>query len=683
MKINKCFLAVASSILLFSVVCFLPLNMQARAAFNEQNFLTNSTAISKPTITTKAQFTSAESIVVSGAAVAGDTVTITGGAENATGTANNGSYSIVVQLQQNVVNTLKVTAADADGNVSSSATVLITQDSIAPAAPTITTYPQSIKATSIIVTGVAEAGSTVTISGGSAVATGTASGSGAYSITVKLNSNVSNTLSVTATDKAGNVSSPSFIVAVQDSIAPAVPTIITSSQTTTYTSIDVSGTAEALSTVTITNGSVKTTGMAFNGIYSIAVSLNENAVNTLKVTATDMAGNVSTAATVIITQKSDSSQPDTVAPAKPTIATKAQITSATSITVTGTAEADSTVNISGGYGDGTVIGTASDSGSYSIAVKLWSDTVNTLSVTATDAAGNVSGATTVKITQDSTAPATPTIATLAAVTSSTSITVTGAAEAGSTVKITGGLGTVTGIATTSGSYSIIEKLNPNAVNTLMMTATDTAGNVSAAATISITQEDVPAMPTITTQEQNTTSASITVTGTAKPGYIVTIIGGSARATATVGNNGSYSINVSLNIGVENTLYVMATDASGIISNAATVNIMQGSASTTPALISYTMTADSKFIATGTKKSFNVYVSRDDGSEVLTDGKIMIVTTLATGNQSVTFYSLNGDMTTQNVIVDASSVKCSVYLINGNFDGTAIPTTYALAVLITK
>jgi hypothetical protein len=128
---------------------------------------------------------------------------------------------------------------------------------------------------------------------------------------------------------------------------------------------------------------------------------------------------------------------------------------------------------------------------------------------------------------------------------------------------------------------------------------------------------------------------------------------------------------------------MATDTAGIISNAATVNIMQGNASTTPALISYTMTADSKFKTTGTKKSFNVYVSRDDGSEVLTDGKIMIVTTLATGNQSVTFYSLNGDMTTQNVTVDASSVKCSVYLINGNFDGTAIPTTYALAVLITK
>ena len=421
MKMRKLVFVLISVILVLFGIGFSPLfKPEVQAAgiskVKPQN-LTMLTALpSKPKITTKAQFTSSTNITVTGTAAAYSLVTITGGSWDVPGTASSsGSFSIIVPLQLNTVNILQVTSTDANGNVSTPATVKITQDSIAPSAPIITTYMQTVKTTTIKVTGTAEAGSTVTIKGGSATATGTASSStGTYSITVTLNNNVKNTLSVTATDKAGNVSTASTVIITQDTIAPAAPTIDTIAQTTIYTSIVVSGTAEAYSTVTITNGTVTTTGIAINGIYSIPVNLNINSVNTLKVTATDQAGNISAATTVNITQKSMSSDiPDTTAPAKPKIITKAQITNATSITITGTAEADSTVKITGGFGGGTVIGTASDSGSYSIIVMLWSNAANTLSVTATDAAGNVSAAATVIITQDSQAPSTPTITTLA------------------------------------------------------------------------------------------------------------------------------------------------------------------------------------------------------------------------------------------------------------------------------
>jgi hypothetical protein len=96
-----------------------------------------------------------------------------------------------------------------------------------------------------------------------------------------------------------------------------------------------------------------------------------------------------------------------------------------------------------------------------------------------------------------------------------------------------------------------------------------------------------------------------------------------------------------------------------------------------------MTADTKFTPNGTTKYFTVNVSRDMGSEALTDGNIMVVTTLATGDQTISVYSLKGDTTTQKITVDANSAKCSVYLINGIFDGTTIPSTYALTIFIAK
>ena len=220
------------------------------------------------------------------------------------------------------------------------------------------------------------------------------------------------------------------------------------------------------------------------------------------------------------------------------------------------------------------------------------------------------------------------------------------------------------------------------MNTLSVTSTDAAGNVSGAATVEITQEDMPATPTITTPTQTTTHTSITVTGTAKAGNTVTITGGSATATGTADSSGNYSITVSLNTGVTNILYVMQTDTSGIVSASATVNITQQGVSSAQ-IISYTMTADSKFTTTSTSKSFTVKVSRDLGSAALTDGRILVVTTLAAGDQIFETYSLTGDTTVQKVTVDVNSAKCTIYLINGTFDGTSIPTSYALAVFIKK
>ncbi|MDD2727839.1 MAG: Ig-like domain-containing protein [Malikia sp.] len=167
-------------------------------------------------------------------------------------------------------------------------------------------------------------------------------------------------------------------------------------------------------------------------------------------------------------------------------------------TFTGTAEANSTVTLYDTDG-GTVLGTATADGSGNwniIASPALSEGAHTLTVKATDAAGNVSAASSsLSVTIDTTAPSTSAAPDLAAVSDTGSSssdnltrhatpTFTGTAEVGSTVQLydTDG-GTVLGTATAdgSGNWNIIASpaLSEGA-HTLTVKATDAAGGVSSA-----------------------------------------------------------------------------------------------------------------------------------------------------------------------------------------------------------
>ena len=104
------------------------------------------------------------------------------------------------------------------------------------------------------------------------------------------------------------------------------------------------------------------------------------------------------------------------------------VSTASADTVTGTAEAGSTVTVSDSDGD--VIGTATtdSSGNYSVTLSPAQSDGSTLTVTATDATGNESEETTTTV--DASAPDAPIVSTASA------DTVTGTAEAGSTVTVT-------------------------------------------------------------------------------------------------------------------------------------------------------------------------------------------------------------------------------------------------------
>jgi len=105
---------------------------------------------------------------------------------------------------------VSVTGSDLAGN-STTANLTFTLDTTAPAAPPIGnfTYVTNVAAntlTSYTISGTAEAGSTVVLSNGAVLGTATAAANGSWSFTIAPvpSSNIVSTLSVTATDIAGN-----------------------------------------------------------------------------------------------------------------------------------------------------------------------------------------------------------------------------------------------------------------------------------------------------------------------------------------------------------------------------------------------------------------------------------------------------------------------------------------------
>ena len=166
---------------------------------------------------------------------------------------------------------------------------------------------------------------------------------------------------------------------------------------------------------------------------------------------------------------------DTTPPDAPT----ADVDDTTGTTVTGTAEAGATITV---YApDGITVlgtGTADAGGSYSVTIPAQTNGEDLL-VTATDAAGNESGTTPVQA-PDLTPPDAPT----ADVDDATGTTVTGTAEAGATITVHAPDGITvlgTGTADAGGSYSVTIPAQTDG-ELLQVTATDAAGNVSAATT---------------------------------------------------------------------------------------------------------------------------------------------------------------------------------------------------------
>ncbi|WZL28897.1 Ig-like domain-containing protein [Lactococcus garvieae] len=291
---------------------------------------------------------------------------------------------------------------------------------------------------------------------------------------------------------------------------------------------------------------------------SLPGSVGPNA--NITVTATDAAGNVSNP-----TSGKTPADADTTAPDAPVI-TGITGNSTDGYVVKGTAEAGSKVEIKDSTG--AVIGsaTADGSGNYSVDLPGSVGPNANITVTATDAAGNVSNPTSGKTPADAdtTAPAAPTITNVTG-NSTKGYVVTGKAEAGSTVEIKDGSGKIIGSAKAdgSGNYSVtLPKGSIGANAAITATAIDAAGNVSTP-----TPGKTPADPKDTTVPDSPKVTDVTknpdggydVGGTAEPGSTVTITDGNGKTD----DSGHFHVTLPAgSVKPGDILNIIATDAAG-------------------------------------------------------------------------------------------------------------------------
>lgn len=207
--------------------------------------------------------------------------------------------NLEIQVYQAKAGTYYIPVMDADdySNSSSDLYLMATSflDNVAPTKPTV----NAIDNNDLVITGKAEANSTVTIKNGSKViATAKVTSKGVFSTKIAAQK-AGVKLTVTAEDSTKNKSS-NATVTVADKTAPAKPTI----NKITIKDLKITGKVEANATVTAKAGktvlgSVKADA---KGNYSVKIKVQKTGT-TIEVTAKDKAGNISNKATKVVVKK--------------------------------------------------------------------------------------------------------------------------------------------------------------------------------------------------------------------------------------------------------------------------------------------------------------------------------------------------------------------------------------------
>lgn len=470
------------------------------------------------------------------------------------------------------------------------------------------------------VSGTAEPGSTITLkdADGNVIGTGKTGSDGKFTIDLGTPLTNGEQITATATDSSGNTS-PGTTITAPDTTAPDAPDILLvnddagdkagpleNGQRTDDARPTFSGIGEPGSTITLCdNGKqIGTTTVDAKGSWSFTPTTDlANGSHTITTTATDAAGNTSPASAAV------SFVVDTVAPGAPAISSatddidpgKGTVSSGGSTNdprpqLSGTAEPGSTVTIyDGSVAIGTAVTGSNGTWTFTPSVNLGEST-HQFTVRATDAAGNTGPASPVfTLTVDLTPPATPTAIVLSDETGAIKGAITagqftdssepllaGRGEPGGTIQVYDN-GVLIGQTTVlpNGTWSLRPD-NPLAEgpHSITIKQTDAAGNQSAESQpVNFTVDTTPpALPVIAINPVGTQ-----VTGTAEPGskIVITNSNGDVIGRATTDGNGNFVATLSPAQTNGEQLSVVATDAAGNQSPAASLTAPD----TTPDILS--------------------------------------------------------------------------------------------------
>ncbi|MCU6329264.1 type I secretion C-terminal target domain-containing protein, partial [Enterobacter quasiroggenkampii] len=613
---------------------------------------------------------------------------------------------------------LRVYATDAAGNASANSSVFaFTVDTAAPGVPVVTSVVDDVGPVTGTLTsgnstndarptfnGTGDVGATVhVIVDGSEIGTAVVNAQGNWTFTPGTDlGDGSHTITFNATDAAGNIGTTTapFNLTV-DTGVPSAPVISTagdnvgsiqtplsSGQSTDDTTPTLNGTASANATVTVyENGQPVGTVLADgSGNWSFTPSTPlSSGSHTWTATVTDAAGNVSPASpnfTLIV---------DTTAPNAPVISqaiddvgsltgplTSGQTTDDTVPRLVGTSEPFATVKI---YEGTTLVGTGTADGSGSWSILLTTTLASgphSFTAQATDAAGNTSvSSTSFSLTVDTTPPALPVLTSIlddvgnaatpvanGGFTNDAQPTLSGTAEAGSTVKIFDNGVQIGSVTATGGAWSFTPSpALSNGAHTLTFTATDAVGNASAPTAGYVINIDTlpPAAPVISSVIDDVGSVTGPVTGTNPTNDTRPTLSGTAEANATVriydgitlvgtvtaDGSGNWTLpqtTTTLTQGTHN-FTATATDAAGntSVASAVTTIIVDTTAPTAP---TGTFNADGSVLTGSAEAGSTVTIRLADGSTV---------TAIAGSNGTYSYTFINKQIEGQTLQITATDV----------------------------
>ena len=608
-------------------------------------------------------------------APAGQTVTVTINGNDYTALVQaNGSWSVTVPAAEAgalTTGTVTATVSDAAGNTGSASHAL-TVDTTSPVVTISTVASDDIinrteHGQTQIVSGSASgaaAGDAVTVTVNGKNYTTVVDAAGNWSVGVPaadisaLNDGV-NTISVTITNAAGNSGSATHDVTV-DTAAPSVTL-------NSVTADDVINAAEqgadlVLSGTTTNVEAGQTVTVMFNG-RPYTATVDNNGEWTLTVPSADLSGltdgsarvevSVSNAAGNSASATHDYSV-DTTAPVI-TISTLAadDILNATEaqadlvITGTTTAPAGQTVTVTINGNDYTALVQANGSWSVTVpAAEAGALTTGTVTATVSDAAGNT-GSASHALTVDTTSPVV-TISTVASddiinrtehgQTQIVSGSASGAA-AGDAVTVTVNGKNYTTVVDAAGNWSVgvpaadISALN-DGVNTISVTVTNAAGNSGSAthdvevntATVTLAVDTIAADDVINAAEQGADLVLSGTTTNVETGQTVTVMFNGRPYTATVDNNGEW------------TLTVPSADLSGLTDGSARVEVSVSNAAgnSASATHDYSVDTTAPVITISTLAADDILNATEAQADLVITG-----TTTAPAGQTVTV-TINGN-----------------------------------------
>ena len=419
-------------------------------------------------------------------------------------------------------------------------------------------------------TGGSVASVSVSVDGGAAAAaTGTTSWSYTLNSTLRLNG--LHTITATAKDAAGHLSTVKSVTVRTSNtptvaiVSPALNATVSGTVNVTGTAAEVGGTVQSVS-VSVDGGAYAAASGTTNWSFALATAKLTNATHTIAVKSVDFGGNSS----AIVSRTIRTSN----VPPAPTVAITAPAVNASvsgTVNVTGTsAETGGTVKTVSVSVDGGVYASASGTTSWSLALNTLTlkNGAHTIYVKAADTVGRISAVLSraIQVTN------LPTVvinspANGAKVATVSSITGTAAAEPGGTLRSVtvsvDGAAAVNAVGTASWSYTLNLKAGSHTVS---VKTADTAGLSSAAKSVTVQVVVAPTGVVSTPAASATVSGAYKVAGTAAEtgGTVASVsvsVDGGAYAAASGTTNWSFLLSPTLTSGAH-TLTAKIVDAAG-------------------------------------------------------------------------------------------------------------------------